>query len=109
MKCSQGDDEEDHFEESDEDVGGSEGQAENPQYCGESSLSNGEPKGVERRSNPIIATHRLALNLNHREHIRTKTSKPGPTDFRRNEVEAFSEFLRPPLSIACPTMAMANL
>ena len=67
MKCSQGDDEEDHFEESDEDVGGSEGQAENPQDCGESSLSNGEPKGVERRSNPIIATHRLAFNLKHRE------------------------------------------
>ena len=85
MKCSKGDDEENHFEESDEDVGGSEGQAENPQYCGESSLSNGEPKGVERRSNPIIATHRLALNLNHkeREHVSTKTSKPGLADFRK--------------------------
>ena len=77
MQCSKKDYQENHFEESDEDVGGSKGQAENPQYCGESSLSNGEPKGVERRSNPIIAIHRLALHLNQREreHVSTKMSK----------------------------------
>ena len=29
--------------------------------------------------------------------------------FGKNELEAFLESLRPPLSIACPTMAMASL
>ena len=43
-------------------------------------------------------------------HISTKTSKPGPADFRiKNELEAFLESLRPILSIAYPTMAIANL
>ena len=43
-------------------------------------------------------------------HISTKTSKPGPADSRKkNELEAFLESLRPPLSIAWYTQAMANL
>ena len=41
-------------------------------------------------------------------HISTKTSKPGLADFwKKNELGAFSESLRPSLSIACPIMAMA--
>ena len=38
-----------------------------------------------------------------------KRQNPVRLIFGKNELGAFLESLRPPLSIACPTMAMANL
>ena len=45
-----------HLEECNEEVGGGECEAENPGYCRAGALQDGNPKGIEATTDPVVGT-----------------------------------------------------
>ena len=63
----------------------------------------------EAKVDPVHLTVYLFLSTSGRTISVPKHQNPVRLIFGKNELEAFLESLRPPLSIACHTMAMVNL
>ena len=52
-----------HLEECNEEVGGGECEAENPGYCRAGTLQDGNPKGIEAATDPVIGTLVILSNV----------------------------------------------